>query len=808
MKIDRIMPFLWLKKENKDELEKELKAMLEMGITSFVVESRIHAGFCEETWFEEMDYIMGFAHSNGMKVWLLDDKSYPTGYANGVLFAKGKTRQSRRVKALRTDLSGKRSDIKVRIDINEDFDEKILGIYLAKRGESFSRLLDPVDVTDQLHGDYVYLDLEEGHYSLVSVVETSAHYEREGYIDMLDPASIKELIDAVYEPHYARYKEYFGNTFCGFFSDEPRFNCSVYLNGAVSSFYEGKIGKYGMAYPWSADIREKIGKDSSILSLWFDMGEETADIRCRYMELVTDCYAENFVGQLSKWCRERGVLYTGHIIEDMDAHTSLMCSAGHYFKSMKGADIASVDVVLHQIASMENDGGHFVNITDIVSGYSDSTFFNHTLMKLASSCAHIDENKHGRALCEIFGAYGWGESMSEMIYLANHALVRGINYFIPHAFTSEFDNKDCPPHFYAGGLNPSNGSYRLLFDYMNTVSGLFSEGKALIDVAVLYHAQTEWSGGDFDPCDVIAKQLMQNQIDFDFVDFAALSKGVQQDKEIVVGDNRYKLLIVPYFEKLPRRYKTILESFRENVIYATKAEKDIGDTVKERLGYSYKSIENLRVLRYKKGRDYYVMFLNEGDNVTLFSPNDYCHGFDCGTYANDYVSGTYLPVIDEAISIKPRQALICENAKQGLNDFEYKTRSITPPSDIYLKSYDGIDYKFYKHVENPFFNINRYDECPNFSGFVKVKAHMDWKRVSYIKVVYDAEFCDLYIGNNVYKSIGGQLSCDLSGVNCLEEEVYFVLGSGLGNVLNDDFSQCSYISPCKLISISVYNDLK
>ncbi len=748
----------------------------------------------------EMDYIMEFAKAHDMKVWLLDDKSYPTGYANGALFTNEKLRQARRVKALRTDICGNKSDIRVRIDCSEEFDEKILGVYLAKRGKDFKQLLDPIDVTSQMHGDFVYLDVKEGYYSVVAIVETSAHYEREGSIDMLDPASVRELIEAVYEPHYARYKKYFGTTFCGFFSDEPRFNCSTYQRQEVANAYDGKIGRYGMAYPWNKDIWEAIGKDSSILSLWFDLGEKTADVRCRYMELVTDSYAKNFVGQLSEWCRTRGVLYTGHIIEDMDAHTSLMCSAGHYFKSMKGADIASVDVVLHQIESMENDGFH---IASIDPGYSDSTFFNYTLMKLASSCAHIDKEKQGRALCEIFGAYGWGESMSEMIYLANHALVRGINHFIPHAFTSEFDNKDCPPHFYAGGLNPSNGSYRLLFDYMNTVSGLFSEGKAIIEVAVLYHAQAEWAGGDFDLCDVIAKELMQNQIDFDLVDFAALSQGESKAGAIAVDDNLYKILVVPYFEKLPEQYQAILERFAAHTIYAEKGGKGIAASVKERLGYDYQSIESLRIFRYEKDGAYYVMLLNEGENIISIRPKDYCHGFDCGAYANDYVSGTYLAVTEEAIPIRPLQAFICEKEKHGVNVAGYQAGSIVPPADIYLKEYDSSEFQFYKHVENPFFNINRYDECPEFSGFVKVDVRVDWKQISYVEVEYDAEFCDLHIGNQVYKSIGGRLCCYLGNVDYSGKKGYFVLGSGLGNVLDDDFSKCSYISPCKLISISV-----
>lgn len=39
---------------------------------------------------------------------------------------------------------------------------------------------------------------------------------RENYIHMIDPESVKMQIEAVYEPHYQYFKEYFGNTFAFF----------------------------------------------------------------------------------------------------------------------------------------------------------------------------------------------------------------------------------------------------------------------------------------------------------------------------------------------------------------------------------------------------------------------------------------------------------------------------------------------------------------------------------------------------------------------------------------------------------------
>ena len=37
-------------------------------------------------------------------------------------------------------------------------------------------------------------------------------------------------------------------------------------------------------------------------------------------------------------------------------------------------------------------------------------------------------------MCEAFGAYGWNEGLKMMKWIADHLLVRGINYLVPHAF--------------------------------------------------------------------------------------------------------------------------------------------------------------------------------------------------------------------------------------------------------------------------------------------------------------------------------------------------------------------------------------
>ena len=85
----------------------------------------------------------------------------------------------------------------------------------------------------------------------------------------------------------------------------------------------------------------------------------------------------------------------------------------------------------------------------------EASFYHYVLRKLAASHASIDEKKAGRSMCENFGAYGWQTGTRTMKYLLDELLVRGINHYVPHAFSPKaFPDPDCPPHFYAHGENP------------------------------------------------------------------------------------------------------------------------------------------------------------------------------------------------------------------------------------------------------------------------------------------------------------------------------------------------------------------
>ena len=236
--------------------------------------------------------------------------------------------------------------------------------------------------------------------------------------------------------------------------------------------------------------------------------------RMQFADIAARLYGENFCEQIGDWCRQHGVEYIGHVIEDGGMHAHMGIGAGHYFHALWGQDMAGIDVVLQQIRPGLDDckfhsvGGNL--------GYHGE-LYHYALAKLAASLAHMDSKKKGRALCEVFGAYGWAEGLKLMKWLLDHMLVNGINYFVPHAFSmKDFPDPDCPPHFYARGMNPQFPYFKNLMEYCNRVSHLISNGVHIPAVAVVYPAEQEWAG-EYLPVEAIGKQLLRNQIDYEIL---------------------------------------------------------------------------------------------------------------------------------------------------------------------------------------------------------------------------------------------------------------------------------------------------
>ena len=82
---NHLLPFLWVQNEKRDRILEEIETIHQSGAEAFYVESCTYETFCQDEWWEDMGMILAEAQKRKMKVWLLDDKHFPTGYANNMV---------------------------------------------------------------------------------------------------------------------------------------------------------------------------------------------------------------------------------------------------------------------------------------------------------------------------------------------------------------------------------------------------------------------------------------------------------------------------------------------------------------------------------------------------------------------------------------------------------------------------------------------------------------------------------------------------------------------------------------------------
>ena len=547
MKSSHLLPFLWLHGENDDALRRGVQAIRQSGCDTFCAESRVHPDYLGPGWWHEMGVLMAECKKLGMRFYLLDDAHFPSGFANGA--GANTPWQRMLLRETHADFAGplRGGRILAWPDGQSGIPAAIVAgrkLETGNRVESFVDLggfavADLMDLTDRVKDGLIRWDIPEGTWRVFYLTAdyVSERNPPQQFLNPLLPDSGRLMLETIYRPHAAFFGEETGRAFLGFFSDEPA------LRAGRGS--HAVLGEYpNLPVPWREDMAEllsrRMGRDARPLlpGLWYDIGAETPFIRYAFMDLCSELYRKNYADPIGNWCRERGLEYIGHVIEQNNAHSRLGQGAGHFFRALSGQTMAGMDLVHHELRP-EFYGGHHASHSRDFEAEDD--FFRFMLPQMTASAAALDTNKKGRALCELFGAYGWQESPGEMRYLANLLLSRGINYFTPHAFSlNPAPDPDSPPHF--GAYPPMEPFIARLFGQMEKVAALIDGGRHAARAAVLYYAEAEWAcGSGVMKTQQIVRVLNESQIACEIVPIDLLSPG------------RYQALLIPGAQRWPQK---------------------------------------------------------------------------------------------------------------------------------------------------------------------------------------------------------------------------------------------------------------
>lgn len=682
--------------------------------------------------------------------------------------------------------------------------DKLYAVIAVRRdGHQLLDMDTAVDLTQHVREGRLIWDVPEGIWRLFVIFETKNDGGRKFYINLLDPDSVAMNIKAVYEPHYEHLKNEAGKTWLGFFYDEAEIGnlwryCTPVLPGAVRNV-EGE----SMALPWSRRMEEEwreILRDDFrrvLPLLWNQDKEEYHRVRCIFMDVASRIVKETFNGVMQKWCRERGLWYIGHNLEDENTHCSLATGPVHYFRMQAHQDAAGIDLI----------GGQLMPGKDFTQAWygnpdGDGEFYHYGIAKLASLEAHINPDKKGRSFCEVFAVYGAIAGSRIRKYVYDHLLVNGINEMIP-----------APPAI--PGADDTCSLQENM--YVNRMCHLLHRTTPVIRTAILYHAEAEWYQGRFQRFQTPGGELARHQISYDVIPADVFEDvdfyRTEMQGGLTVNGNRYEALIIPACDAVSGEVAAFLERAEKSgfpVLYCDYAPKVIAQTG-EKIRNIYGRVvplhriadELTRVIgkdislkgycpdiRYahftgKEGEFYFL--LNEGKGMEIdidlpcrkqsgteiyfidvmrqkvrrMYPECGKKGISVSLYLDEWQSGLlYRPFSagDTGLSVEDEEGCA-------------ETEELKTVWKITLQ--DGRTFRTEKLV-----NINGSAYMPEYTGNVIYEAEVDWKRIPdylYLGAVY--EICTVYLNDKFAGSAQNTPYCfgireyAVSGKNNLRIEV-------------------------------------
>ena len=502
------VPF-WFLNGQLDEwhIVREFDMMADVGIVDVVVHPRygLQCEYLSDEWFEIFGLCLREAKKHDMCVWIYDELNWPSGTAGMTVM---------------------------------DIDPEYRGKYLAVE----SKPLCEIDFASFEPGAcMIAANIEGGVVTKTRVIEDIAAARTltgewrlfnctirhdPFYIDTLSFDAANCFKRVTYDEYFTRFGDDFGKTIRAVFTDEP-------------SIYWVSVGYDDWNLPYTGDyfqtFEAKYGYSPvGMIPYLFHPGAKGTAFRADYWEHAGALFNERYHGNLGGWCREHGVIYTGHNNHEEPLRYQIRFQ-GDMFGTMRTMDIPGVD-----------------HLGKVTLGNHMNAIIGH---KICSSETHFD----GKARCmsESFGVMEWDTTFENLKRVTDWQYALGINLLIPHAIyhtISGMTKRESPPSFFY--QSPLWADFDYFADYVKQLESMLCGGRHLCKVAVMYPTSGLWASyqsdrktAEFEHTDnflnSLVLELVKKQIDFDLVDFPALQQARLENASLKLADEAYQFLIVP-----------------------------------------------------------------------------------------------------------------------------------------------------------------------------------------------------------------------------------------------------------------------
>ncbi|MGN0169070.1 MAG: hypothetical protein ACI4AB_13620 [Acetatifactor sp.] len=488
---------------DEERVRKQLEDYVEKGVNGFVLHPRIGVPedlpYLSEGYFDAVKFIVKTAAELDMKVVLYDEGMYPSGSAHGKVVETNPEYASKGihlVEAYEID----------RADEN--------GVFYTKKGREqiIARLED---------GTAIAYGFTGGTIRGIHFGEDDGEAGAPKSADILNPDAVDEFIRLTHDAYYAHLKEYFGNTVIAFFTDEP---CALGRNA-------------GQYREWTPGLEKELmaagGRLEELAALFAKAGkavvgredivkvEENPTV-VLYHQLIKRKLREVFYARLSSWCENHGISFIGHPAESDDIEEEL------FFH------IPGQDLIMRRVAPETGGLCEF----DSVQAKITADLARHL-------CRRRNANECFGVCCR--NNIPWYFTGGDMKWYIDWLGLRGVNFFIPHAFYYSVTGErkgERPPD-----VGPNNiwwKHYRKVSDYIKRLSFLMTDSVNGARMAVLCDNNKV-------PYTEIAC-LYENQIEFNYLPAALLEKAEVRDGQVWIQGLSYDAVLNVLGEEYQKRF--------------------------------------------------------------------------------------------------------------------------------------------------------------------------------------------------------------------------------------------------------------
>ena len=520
----------WNEQISEEGIDFQMNEFKKAGIGGVFVHPRpgLLTEYLSEDWFHLFDYTVQKGKELGMKVWIYDENSYPSGFAGGHVPAEMPDSYKH----------GTGLSMEIQQQLNVVVSDT-LAVALKKTEAGFENITATAGQENGSTGTfYIFRKTYPG---------KSPWYGGFTYVDLLYPGVTEKFLDVTMTKGYEKNSADFGQTLPGIFTDEPNL--------------EAAMGR-GSVLRWTPDLwdafQQRWGYDLKVnLPSLVEESGKWKKVRHDFYELMVELFVDRWAKPWSKYCDEKNLDWTGHYWEHgWPEPTDGMDEAAFYiWHQMPGVDM------LGNKLDTAGQGGQFGN--------------DRAVRELRSAANQAGRT---RTLSETYGGGGWEMNFETQKRLVDWEVVLGVNFVNQHLSYYSLNGVrkfDYPPSF--SYHEPWWEHYKLMGDYIGRISMAMSSGQQINSTLLLQPNTTAWmyfSRKDKNPAinDIrsgfknFVYRLEQQHIEYDLGSESVLKEiGSVEGKQFRVGKRDYSLVVIPAeMENIDQITFDLLQKYLEN----------------------------------------------------------------------------------------------------------------------------------------------------------------------------------------------------------------------------------------------------